>query len=67
MGVIQYACKVGLGFFHVDAAQALSFSFYYLVSQFLPITVVGLYYLKSQGLSLKQVAAASREEATPAA
>ena len=48
--------------FGVGAAQAFSFSLYYHLTQFLPITVVGLFYLGRQGLSLAQVAAASREE-----
>ena len=32
------------------------------LTQFLPITVVGLIYLGREGLSLGQIAAASREE-----
>jgi uncharacterized protein (TIRG00374 family) len=65
LGAIQYACKLGLSLFGVGAATAFSFSLYYHVSQFLPITVVGLFYLGRQGLSLTQVAAASREEVRP--
>jgi len=65
LGAIQYACVLGLSLFGVPAATAFSFSLYYHLSQFLPITVVGLYYLGRQGLSLGQVAAASREEVAP--
>jgi len=65
LGAIQYACVLGLSLFGIDAATAFSFSLYYHLSQFLPITVVGLYYLGRQGLSLTQVAAASREEVRP--
>lgn len=63
LGAIQYACVLGLSLFGVDRTTAFSFSLYYHLTQFLPITVVGLFYLGRQGLSLAQVAAASREEA----
>ncbi|MEP7028806.1 MAG: lysylphosphatidylglycerol synthase transmembrane domain-containing protein [Candidatus Eisenbacteria bacterium] len=66
LGAIQYACVLGLSLFAVNNTTAFSFSLYYHLTQFLPITVVGLYYLGRQGLSLGQVAAASREEPTPA-
>ncbi len=65
LGAIQYACVLGLSLFGVPAALAFSFSLYYHLTQFLPITVVGLFYLGRQGLSLAQVAAASREEVAP--
>jgi glycosyltransferase 2 family protein len=60
LGAIQYACVLGLSLFGVDRTTAFSFSVYYHLTQFLPITLVGLYYLGRQGLSLGQVAAASR-------
>jgi uncharacterized protein (TIRG00374 family) len=60
LGAIQYACVLGLSLFGVDRTTAFSFSLYYHLTQFLPITVVGLYYLGRQGLSLGQMAAASR-------
>ena len=66
LGAIQYACVLGLSLFGVPAALAFSFSLYYHLTQFLPITVVGLYFLGRQGLSLGQIASASREEASSA-
>jgi len=63
LGAIQYACVLGLSLFGIDRTTAFSFSLYYHLTQFLPITVVGLYCLGREGLSLGQVAAASREEA----
>jgi glycosyltransferase 2 family protein len=62
LGAIQYACVLGLSLFGIDRAVGFSFSLYYHLTQFLPITVVGLIYLGRAGLSLGQVAAASREE-----
>lgn len=65
LGAMQYACVLGLSLFGVDRAIGFSFSLYYHLTQFLPITLVGLYYLGRQGLSLSEVAAASREEVSP--
>jgi uncharacterized membrane protein YbhN (UPF0104 family) len=62
LGAIQYACVLGLSLFGIDRAVGFSFSLYYHLTQFLPITVVGLIYLGREGLSLGQIAAASREE-----
>jgi uncharacterized protein (TIRG00374 family) len=62
LGAIQYACVLGLSLFGIDRAVGFSFSLYYHLTQFLPITVVGLIYLGREGLSLGQVAAASRGE-----
>lgn len=62
LGAIQYACVLGLSLFGIDRAVGVAFSLYYHLTQFLPITVVGLVYLGRAGLSLGQVAAASREE-----
>ena len=63
LGAIQYACVLGLSLFGIDRTTAFSFSLYYHLTQFLPITVVGLWCLGRQGMSLTQVAAASREAA----
>lgn len=64
LGAIQYACVLGLSLFGIERTIAFSFSLYYHLTQFLPITLVGLYFLGRQGLSLGQMAAASREEVT---
>ena len=44
LGTLQYACVVALGFYGIDRANALAFSAVYHVTQFLPITLTGLYY-----------------------
>jgi uncharacterized protein (TIRG00374 family) len=63
LGAIQYACVLGLSRFGIDRTTAFSFSLYYHLTQFLPITVVGLICLGRQGMSLAQIAMASREAA----
>ena len=44
LGTLQYACVVALGVYGIDRANALAFSAVYHVTQFLPITLTGLYY-----------------------
>ena len=44
LGTLQYACVIGLGVYGVDRSQALAFSAVYHATQFVPITLAGLYY-----------------------
>ncbi|HEX6790825.1 MAG TPA: lysylphosphatidylglycerol synthase transmembrane domain-containing protein [Candidatus Krumholzibacteria bacterium] len=44
LGTLQYACVVALGIYGIDRANALAFSAVYHATQFLPITLTGLYY-----------------------
>jgi uncharacterized protein (TIRG00374 family) len=44
LGTLQYACVIALGLYGIDRANALAFSAVYHVTQFLPITLTGLYY-----------------------
>lgn len=67
VGAMQVACVWGLSLFGVDKSRAFSFSLYYHVSQFLPITILGLWCLARQGLSLGDVAGAAGKEASEAA
>jgi uncharacterized protein (TIRG00374 family) len=62
VGAIQAACVWGLGIFGVDSSRAFSFSVFYHVSQFVPVTAVGLWCLAKQGLSLGQVAGVAGKE-----
>lgn len=62
VGAVQAACVWGLGIFGVDSSRAFSYSVFYHVSQFLPITAVGLWCLAKQGLSLDQVAGEAGKE-----
>jgi uncharacterized protein (TIRG00374 family) len=67
VGAMQVACVWGLSLFGIDKSRAFSFSLYYHVSQFIPITLLGLWYLARQGLSLGDVAGAAGKEASEAA
>lgn len=64
IGTFQFFCVAALGLFGVDQSSALSFSVIYHLSQWLPTTVLGYYFLNREniklfGLSRLQTAAPS--------
>ncbi len=63
VGSVQVACRWSLALFGVGPSAAFSFSLFYHVSQFVPITAAGLWYLARQHLSLSEAAGAARKEA----
>jgi uncharacterized protein (TIRG00374 family) len=62
VGAVQVACVWGLSLLGVDRSRAFSYSLFYHVSQFVPVTAVGLWYLARQGLTLRDVAGAAEGE-----
>lgn len=63
VGTLHYACIVGLALFGVGKGQSAPFGWFYFVSQWLPITAVGLYYLNREGLSLASLGQAQETSA----
>ncbi len=55
VGTMNYACKVGLSLFGVSVAAASAYSWFYFLSQWIPVTAIGLFYLHREGLSLKSL------------
>jgi hypothetical protein len=56
IGTMNLACVAGLALFGVTNRElANSFSWYYWAGQWLPVTVVGLFYLRREGLSLRSL------------
>ena len=55
IGTLNLACIAGLALFGVGKELAVPFSWFYFVSQWLPITAVGLFYLNREGLSLRSL------------
>ena len=55
VGTLNIACVVGLALFGVNKASASAYSWFYFLSQWIPITSVGLYFLHREGLSLKSL------------
>ena len=53
IGTMNLACIAGLALFSVGKDQAVPFSWFYWTGQWLPVSVVGLYYLRREGLSLR--------------
>jgi uncharacterized protein (TIRG00374 family) len=63
VGPLNVACVAGLALFHVPGGPAAAFSWFYLASQWLPITTVGLVCLNREGLSLASLGQATEERA----
>jgi len=55
LGTIQYCSVIGLSFFGIAKADALSFSVIYHLCSFLPITIVGFAFLFKEGYSLMEL------------
>ncbi|KPL02902.1 MAG: hypothetical protein AMJ90_04535 [candidate division Zixibacteria bacterium SM23_73_2] len=61
IGTFQYACILALGIFGIEKSVAFSFSVVLWISQYLPVTALGFYYLKREHLSLKEVREEKRD------
>jgi hypothetical protein len=53
IGTLNIACTYGLALFAVAPQLGAAFSWFYWTGQWLPVTLVGLYYLHREGLSLR--------------
>jgi hypothetical protein len=64
IGTMNLACVASLALFGVTNRELTSsFSWFYWAGQWLPVTVVGLFYLRREGLSLRSLNQA--QDATP--
>jgi len=55
IGTLNLACVAGLALFSVGKDLAVPFSWFYWAGQWLPVTVVGMIYLKREGLTLRSI------------
>ncbi|OGC93802.1 MAG: hypothetical protein A2142_07190 [candidate division Zixibacteria bacterium RBG_16_48_11] len=55
IGPFQFACVLALKFFKIPESTAFSISVFLWVGNFMPVTLIGLYYLKKEHFSLKGV------------
>lgn len=62
-GVVQFCFWISLRIFGVEKADAFAASVYYHLSQYIPITLVGLYYLNRLGLRFGDIARETIHEA----
>ena len=63
IGTLNLACVAGLALFSVGRQMAIPFSWFYWAGQWFPITAVGLWYLRREGLTLGAITHV--EEAPP--
>jgi uncharacterized protein (TIRG00374 family) len=56
VGTFQFLCVIALGLFQIPESQALGFAIIYHLSQYVPTTVAGFYYLGKEHLTLGQLA-----------
>jgi uncharacterized protein (TIRG00374 family) len=55
VGTFQFFCVAALGLYGVKESQALGFAVLYHLSQFLPTTLVGFYFLNRDNLTLNRL------------
>jgi uncharacterized protein (TIRG00374 family) len=60
-GVFEAAARVGLGPWNVSAARVVSFATSYHILTFIPVTLIGLWYLQRLGLSWSDVGRAGTQ------
>lgn len=59
IGIVQFVFVAGMALFDVPKPQALAYSFLYHISQYIPLVVVGFFFLFKEGLSLGQIGKSS--------
>src|SRR6185436_5472338 len=55
IGTLNLACVAGLALFSVGKELAVPFSWFYWAGQWIPVSLVGFYYLRREGLSLRSI------------
>jgi uncharacterized protein (TIRG00374 family) len=55
IGTMNAACVAGLLLFGVGKDQSVPFSWFYWAGQWIPVTSLGLFYLRREGLSLRSL------------
>ncbi len=61
-GIVQLCFWVSLQIFGVEKADAFASSIYFHLSQYLPVTLLGLYYLNRRGWRLREIDKEAAEE-----
>jgi len=54
-GVFEAAAKLGLGVYGVDVTDTVSFATTYHILTFIPVTIIGLWYIRHFGLSWSEI------------
>ena len=61
IGTMNVACIAGLALLRVGRDLSVPFSWFYWASQWAPVTLVGLFYLQREGLSLRSLGQAQEQ------
>ena len=61
IGTLNIACVAGLALFSITKQVAIPFSWFYWAGQWIPVTLVGFWYLRREGLSLGAITHAEEQ------
>jgi len=63
IGTLHLACVAGLALFSVGKALAIPFGWFFWAGQWIPVTLVGLWCLRREGLTLRAITHADEPDA----
>jgi hypothetical protein len=62
IGTLQFFCVTGLALFGVPKSEALGFSIVFHASQYIPVTLLGFFFMWKEHLHFKEIAVTQEEE-----
>jgi uncharacterized protein (TIRG00374 family) len=62
IGTLQFFCVIGLALFGVPKSESLGFSIVFHASQYIPITLLGFFFMWKEHLHFKEITVAQEEE-----
>ncbi len=62
IGTLQFFCVTGLALFGVSKSESLGFSIVYHASQYIPVTLLGFFFMWKEHLHFKEIAVTQEEE-----
>ena len=62
IGTLQFFCVTGLALFGVPKSESLAFSIVYHASQYIPVTLLGFFFMWKEHLHFKEIAVTQEEE-----
>ena len=62
IGTLQFFCVTGLALFGVPKSESLAYSIVYHASQYIPVTLLGFFFMWKEHLHFKEIAVTQEEE-----
>jgi glycosyltransferase 2 family protein len=62
IGTLQISCVIGLALFGVPKSESLGFSIVYHASQYIPVTLLGFFFMWKEHLHFKEITVTPEEE-----